>query len=601
MKLSILYTCAFALAICRYSAADDVPSALRLGLASHAFDHLGGISNQADAAAASGATIIYATGIGGLGYSGLPAPNDFAKAKLAATEYVRHARSKGIKLALGYICATSIVNLETFDKNWPASLRARFHSPPSDWRQQGRDGRPLPSWYGGDYQPACMNNPDWREYEKYIVRLQIESGHDGIFFDNPTVHPKGCFCPHCMASFARFLGRSAPPDHSTEAMRQYADGHSDQFLRFRSTIARDFLAEMRTFARTLNRHALMTCNNSLNAPGVFFSQCRTYAYNIHELSKTEDFVVVEDMGHQPRTLPDGRTMEYGPVYQLIQAISHGKPVVAVTIAEADYHTPPNLMRLAMAEAAANGASYLSWPTWPEAERAKMITAIRPLADLLRTNASLLNDTHPRRDVVLYLPFQRWLKSDRCRALDLAEELSRENIPYAVISDDRLPSDNLSGNFPTAPLLLIESHSVIEGPAKAVVASFEEHGGRVVYADGNLHWQLDLDQERKRSLVIAGPPTVRAVVRDQAKRTIVHLLNLNIQRLSSFQDRVEPARDIHISVSVPFKTVRTVRAITADAGCTSGAISFSTRAEGSDTWVEFTVARLDISTTVMIEK
>src|SRR5256885_13402664 len=52
-----------------------------------------------------------------------------------------------------------------------------------------------------------MNNPDWRGSEEFIVRQQLESGHDGIFFDNPTVHPEGCYCPHCMAKFAQFLNR----------------------------------------------------------------------------------------------------------------------------------------------------------------------------------------------------------------------------------------------------------------------------------------------------------------------------------------------------------------------------------------------------------
>ena len=42
---------------------------------------------------------------------------------------------------------------------------------------------------------------------------------------------------------------------------------------------------------------LMTCNNSLNSPGVFFSQCRRYGYDIEEMSKAEDYVVVEDHEH----------------------------------------------------------------------------------------------------------------------------------------------------------------------------------------------------------------------------------------------------------------------------------------------------------------
>ena len=37
----------------------------------------------------------------------------------------------------------------------------------------------------------------------------------------------------------------------------------------------------------------------------------------------EDFVTIEDMTSQPRTLPGGRTIEYGPTYQQLRAIIHG--------------------------------------------------------------------------------------------------------------------------------------------------------------------------------------------------------------------------------------------------------------------------------------
>ena len=59
-----------------------------------------------------------------------------------------------------------------------------------------------------------------------------------------------------------------------------------------------------------------------------------YAYDIDEMSKAEDYVVVEDMHSQPRTEANGQTFEYGPTYKLLHAISHGKPIVAVTIANA---------------------------------------------------------------------------------------------------------------------------------------------------------------------------------------------------------------------------------------------------------------------------
>jgi hypothetical protein len=145
---------------------------LRVGQASHAFDHLGNIGRQAEAAEASGATIIYAAGLGALGYQGLPSPEELQRQRETAASYNRSAKRRGIRLVLGYVCATSIVKLDTFDRNWPPEFRAQFNTPPAKWRQQDRNGKPLPSWYGGDYQPACMNNPDWRVYERFIVRQQ---------------------------------------------------------------------------------------------------------------------------------------------------------------------------------------------------------------------------------------------------------------------------------------------------------------------------------------------------------------------------------------------------------------------------------------------
>ena len=390
--------------------------ALQIGVAAHAFDHLGGIGEQAQAAAASGATIIYASGIGVFGYQGLPPGVELEKQCAATSEYLRNAKSSGIRLAIGYVCATSMVKLGEFDKNWPADLRKGFHSPPPDWRQQDRKGQPLPSWHdGGDYTPACMNNPDWRTYEHFMVRKQIESGCDGIFFDNPTVHPQGCYCSFCMENFAARLqtegllsSSQMPKSNRTEFIRSLADKNARAFLHFRGAIAADFLAEMRRFARTVKAEALITANNSLNSSDVLFSQARTYGYNIYEMSKAEDFVVVEDMGGMPRALTGGRFIEYSPSYKQLKGIGHGKPIVAVTLADADYHTPPNLVRLAMAEAAANESSYLGWPPWPEAQRERMIRAIRPEADFLKVNASLLNNAEPRCDVALFLPFRKWL-------------------------------------------------------------------------------------------------------------------------------------------------------------------------------------------------
>jgi len=38
-----------------------------------------------------------------------------------------------------------------------------------------------------------------------MLQQSLETGQDGVFFDNPTIHPQGCYCPHCMKKFAAML------------------------------------------------------------------------------------------------------------------------------------------------------------------------------------------------------------------------------------------------------------------------------------------------------------------------------------------------------------------------------------------------------------
>jgi hypothetical protein len=578
----------------------QIPLELRIGRANHAFDHLGNIGGQADAAAASGATIIYA-GLRGGGYQGMPPETEFKRLCEQATEYNRRAKSKGIELVIGYVCATSIVKLDTFDKNWTDEFRRQFKARPTEWRQQDRNGKPLVSWYGGDYSPACMNNPDWRAYERAMVRYSLETGHDGIFFDNPTVHPHGCYCSHCMRAFAKTFDPESIPKarpgqlDRDEHLRRYADSHANEFQQFRSTIARDFLADMRRYARSINPRALITCNNSLNDPSVFYSQCRMYGYNIHEMSKVEDFVVVEDMNSQPRTEANGKTIEYGPTYKMLRAISHKKPIVAVTIAGGDYHTPPNLMRLAMAEAAANDASYLSWPTWPDAQRKRMIEGVRPEADFLHRHEGLLNGTLPRADVVLFLPFRRWLVTDQCAASPLTVALTSASIQYEVVCEDDFPDATRNHR---RSVFLVESRSVLNPDEKDALESFEKAGGKVVTGDSP-NWLQSVRQAiGQPSVVFEGPPTVRAVVHDQQERTIVQLYNLNVQRLSSFEDKLTPAANMRLTVSVPSNHIQTVSIL--DDQNTPYMIGATEKPRGEETLVTVSLPRLAIHAFVVVD-
>jgi hypothetical protein len=201
----------------------------------------------------------------------------------------------------------------------------------------------------------------------------------------------------------------------------------------------------------------------------------------------------------------------------------------------------------------------------------MAAAIRPEAQLLRDHQELLNNAPGRADVILFLPMRRWLDTERCVASELATALSSANIQYSVVSEEDVAFPAGAG---PKPVFLVESMSVLTADEKARVEEFERKGGRVVAADRR-DWLEELGQAvAPASVEVEGPAGVRVVVRDQPLRTIVHVLNLNVQRISSFQDKVQPATDVKLTVAVPFKSVARVYALTADEASHSGRLKFT---------------------------
>lgn len=184
---------------------------------------------------------------------------------------------------------------------------------------------------------------------------------------------------------------------------------------------------------------------------------------------------------------------------------------------------------------------------------------RPQAEFLRTHASLLNETKSQPDALLFLPFRRWLDTADCQPLKIARALSSTNIQFEVVCEDDL-AKRLEGT--PRPVLLVESEGVLTALETAAVDEFKRNGGSVVWTKGD-NWFAEYQTAAGApSVIVDGPKTIRAVVRDQPGKRIVHLLNLNLQRLSSFEDKIEPAADVQLKVLVPFAP-RSVTAISAD--------------------------------------
>jgi hypothetical protein len=250
----------------------------------------------------------------------------------------------------------------------------------------------------------------------------------------------------------------------------------------------------------------------------------------------------------------------------------------------------------MAEAAAHQAVYMLWPTWPEEQRARMIAAVRPCTDWLRSHTDFLNTSRPRRDVLLYLPFRRWVSEKKCAVTELANELTAASLQYEVADEEAFEA-----KLAQSRVALVESAGVLNAAEQDAVKAFKDKGGTLVAGDKKL-WLDALQRALPHpALTLDAPKTVRGVVRDSDTATVVFLHNLHIERLSSYEDRVTPAENLTVTVRVPFREIKSVRVSTADEGIASGPAEYKAEDEGGGKRVTVEIPRLDVAMMVLVEK
>jgi len=560
----------------------DARGYLKTGKSRFAFDHLGNVGEQLESALACGCTGIYATGLGARSYFGLPSKADLAGHLDHLKDYNRRAHERGVRIVFGYLCATSIVNIEDFAKNWDDYFPGRPEDfEPGRMLQQDIEGKDLPSWYGGSYAPADMWNPHWRTYEKHALKLTIEAGHDGVFFDNPTVHPNGNYSRNAMRAWKRFLGENGIKRETADlpALRALTRKHPGLWMRFRATEAADFIREMREYASSLKPGFIVTCNNSLNSWDGFYAQARTHGYSIPELTRWEDLVLIEDMANQPRREGDGH-ISYAQTLRMLPAISRGKPINICTLVSGDYTTPPNLMKLAIAECAAHDASYVVWSCWDPAHRSRLEKSVKPYHDFLDLNADMLGESAPVSDVVLIWPYARWIEREDCPTAYAAREMSSLNIQYDVVTEADLSPGRLAGY---RAAVYADAEGLLAPGTQAMLEAYRRKGGRVI--------TLTLEKEngtcpgesraalaaaiRNPSAVVQSPAGVRVTTRAWGTKHLMHVYNLNVTKKDSYHDEATAAGQVQISWLLPSGAgvVRRLTCLTPDPEGTNGRIAF----------------------------
>jgi hypothetical protein len=562
-----------------------------------AFDHIGDLSDQADAAADSRCTLIYATGIGRYSYSGLPPKAEMEAYLATLREYNRKAHARGVGIVLSYLCATSIVNIQTFAANW----NDYFPDRPADFTpdkmlQQDIQGNNLPSWYGGAYRPADMWNPYWRQYTKLCVKLALESGHDGIFFDNPTVSMSGNFSPFAMRAWTRFLkqqGMTPPPD-DIGALRALTQSQPDLWRRFRATESADFLREIRNYGRSLSPNFILTANNSLNSADSFYSQPQSVGYSIPDQSRNQDFITIEDMASQPRHQGNDY-ISYGSTLHLLHAIGNGRPL-SICTTDGDYIGPPNLMGLAIAECTAHDAAYLVWSCWQPAFRSADTTAVARYHGFLAAHPTLFANTRPDAELLVVWPYENWLRRTDCPTANLARDLSAHNIQYEVVTEANLTPAMLRAY---RTVVYAAQEGLVRPATTEMLRTFEQQGRRVLPVRAA---NADVLSALKPSVVVDGSPGVRAVARrSKDGHCLLHLYNLNVMRQDSYHERVTPAENVRVAWLLPrgVPGVTRVRLLTPDSAGTGGWESCTATRVGDRTRLDFVVPKLWVWTVVTL--
>ena len=181
-------------------------------------------------------------------------------------------------------------------------------------------------------------------------------------------------------------------------------------------------------------------------------------------------------------------------------------------------------------------------------------------------------------------------------MKLAARLKRANVQFEVLSEDGFTAARAGA----ARVTLLESRDVASEPAKQTLQSIEQAGKPVVTADSP-EWFESLQKAiGSPSLTMDGPATVRGVVRDTKTSTVVHVYNLNVERLSSFEDKVTPAENLRVSVFVPFAQVKAVHFSSADPETPSREIEFTATEEDSGSRVEVTIPKVVVSAMIVVE-
>lgn len=166
-----------------------------------------------------------------------------------------------------------------------------------DWYALDPSGRKI-HYYTGRYM-TCWQNPDWIANLENLVKLAVETGADGVFFDNPWYGEQllnlsgiwfgaaGCYCPRCRKAYNEAAGAPIP-----ETFFSINDAQA-KYIQWRAGQNTHLMQHLADTARSLNPDILISINNF---DAVMRPAYLIYGIDLPALARIQDTLMVEDYG-----------------------------------------------------------------------------------------------------------------------------------------------------------------------------------------------------------------------------------------------------------------------------------------------------------------
>lgn len=354
---------------------------------------------------------------------------------------------------------------------------------PLAWGQVKADGSPIPYVYEGmkGYY-WCTNQPADRQYVQGVIKMHVQYGSHGIFFDGPMNH--GCFCGECEKQFREFL-RTRYPEATRERIlngTKLEDVKLPQdkanlplwaaLRRFRCESLAKFLGDMRAWGRSLCPDFILTNNycmwsgDPLGMVGIG-EHPELYAPQVDILFDEAAY------GGGPFMQDDGTRFSNGFHYDYLVAAAGSKPAVCTYLGIKDVpaEAKGNLAWLEIAESWASQCGKMQ----QTCNDAPIVEAFTQAGEFQVRHPELFAPAKPLADVGVWVSLQQALVGAPHYGMAMPRLLSDAGIACRVLTDADITADGLKG----LKCLVAAGVPAVSDQQLVAIWKFMEAGGGMV--------------------------------------------------------------------------------------------------------------------------